>query len=223
MFPLLISNFARTWHIKLVGATMLSFLIVAVCFALGIDWAHGAFPVIVGFPLARLLEFVLGMCAALLWRRLPTIHVGPVYGTALELAALGFVVLASHLAVRVPNPGSAPSAWLAICALPSVPAALLIVAMAMNRGMISRALSFPAAVFLGEISYSVYLLHGLIAYVLFFRLPQMSPAQMSATYIATLLAVAAVTWYFVERPARIALTSEAWIRRRSPEIVPEIP
>ncbi|HWX34972.1 MAG TPA: acyltransferase, partial [Steroidobacteraceae bacterium] len=27
MFPLLISNFARTWHIKLVGAIMLSFLI----------------------------------------------------------------------------------------------------------------------------------------------------------------------------------------------------
>lgn len=149
MFPLLISDFARTWHVKLVGAIVLSFLIVVACFALGIDWGHGAFPVIVGFPLTRLFEFVLGMCAALLWRRLPALHIGPVYGTALELAALGLVVLASHLAVRVPNPGSAPSAWLAICALPSVPAALLIVAMAMNRGLISRALSFPAAVFLG--------------------------------------------------------------------------
>jgi peptidoglycan/LPS O-acetylase OafA/YrhL len=223
MFPLLISDFARTWHVKLVGAIVLSFLIVVACFVLGIDWGNGAFPVIVGFPLTRLFEFVLGMCAALLWRRLPAIRIGRVYGTALELAALGLVVLASHLAVRVPNPGSAPSAWLAICALPSVPAALLIVAMAMNRGLISRALSFPAAVFLGEISYSVYLLHGLIAYVVAFRLPQMSPAQMSATYIATLLAVAAATWYFVERPARIALTSGAWIRRRSPEIVPEIP
>ena len=222
MFPLLISDFARTWHVKLVGAIVLSFLIVVACFALGIDWGHGAFPVIVGFPLTRLFEFVLGMCAALLWRRLPALHIGPVYGTALELAALGLVVLASHLAVRVPNPGSAPSAWLAICALPSVPAALLIVAMAMNRGLISRALSFPAAVFLGEISYSVYLLHGLIAYVVAFRLPQMSPAQMSAAYVATLLVLAAAAWYFVERPARVALTSGAW-RRRAAEIVPEMP
>jgi peptidoglycan/LPS O-acetylase OafA/YrhL len=70
--------------------------------------------------------------------------------------------------------------------------------MAMNCGLINRVPSFPVAVFLWEISYSVYLLHGLIAYVLFFRLPQMSPAQMSAAYIAPML-VAAASWYFVER------------------------
>ena len=72
MFPFLISGFAQTWNIKLVGAIVLSILIVAVCFALGIDWGNGvAFSVVAAFPLTRLFEFVLGMCAALLWRRLP--------------------------------------------------------------------------------------------------------------------------------------------------------
>jgi peptidoglycan/LPS O-acetylase OafA/YrhL len=98
------------------------------------------------------------------------------------------------LATHIPNPGSAPSAWLAVNVIPSVPAALD----GDELGLINRVPSFPVAVFLWEISYSVYLLHGLIAYVLFFRLPQMSPAQMSAAYIAPML-VAAASWYFVER------------------------
>jgi peptidoglycan/LPS O-acetylase OafA/YrhL len=111
------------------------------------------------------------------------------------------------LATHIPNPGSAPSAWLAVNVIPSVPAALD----GDELGLINRVPSFPVAVFLWEISYSVYLLHGLIAYVLFFRLPQMSPAQMSAAYSATLL-VAAASWYFVERGAFCA-TSGVWNRR----------
>jgi peptidoglycan/LPS O-acetylase OafA/YrhL len=97
--------------------------------------------------------------------------------------------------------------------IPSVPAALLIVSMAMNCGLINRVPSFPVAVFLWEISYSVYLLHGLIAYVLFFRLPQM-PAQMSAAYIATLL-VAAASWYFVERRPILRSLRESGIAGQS--------
>jgi hypothetical protein len=66
--------------------------------------------------------------------------------SALELAALSLLVLASHLATHIPNPGSAPSAWLAVNVIPSVPAALLIVPMAMNCGLINRVPSFPVAV-----------------------------------------------------------------------------
>ena len=40
--------------------------------------------------------------------------------SALELAALSLLVLASHLATHIPNPGSAPSAWLAVNVIPSV-------------------------------------------------------------------------------------------------------
>jgi peptidoglycan/LPS O-acetylase OafA/YrhL len=131
--------------------------------------------------------------------------------SALELAALSLLVLAPHLPTHIPNPGSASSAWLAVNVIPSVPAALLIVSMAMNCGLINRVPSFPVAVFLWEISYSVYLLHGLIVYVLFFRPPQMSPAQMSAAHIATLLVAAAASWYFVERPAVLRSLLESGI------------
>jgi hypothetical protein len=59
-----------------------------------------AFSFVTAFPLTRLFEFVLGMCAALLWRP----PWGLVYGSALEIAALSLVVLASHLAMLIPNP-----------------------------------------------------------------------------------------------------------------------
>jgi peptidoglycan/LPS O-acetylase OafA/YrhL len=52
--------------------------------------------------------------------------------------------------------------WLAEGGLSCVPVGLFIAVMSFRKGWISQSLSHPFPVLLGEISYSIYLLHTLI-------------------------------------------------------------
>ena len=88
----------------------------------------------------------------------------------------------------------------------SLPAfALLILVMALGRGWCSRLLGHPAAVLLGEISYSTYLVHV--------PLLRWYKARCPATYalpnpfafagwIALCIGLAYLNWRLVERPCR---------------------
>ena len=90
------------------------------------------------------------------------------------------------------------------------PLALLIVVMALDRGLISRALATPLLVLLGEISYSSYLLHQtLIAYAqpnmrAFAFLPNWAVLVLLCTL---LLVLAYWVWAIIERPCRHWLVS----------------
>lgn len=92
--------------------------------------------------------------------------------------------------------------------------ALLVYSLAFGEGLLAVALSLPAAVLLGEASYAVYILHWPlrtwvthVAGVL--PLPNaLQPSRDPAffvPYLCIVLALAVLSWRFVERPAQRAI------------------
>jgi peptidoglycan/LPS O-acetylase OafA/YrhL len=88
-------------------------------------------------------------------------------------------------------------------------AATLIAVIACSTGPVARALSLAPFVWLGRISFSIYLLHLPLA-ALFGKLPVLRPALdvpslrlvVAAVFIAVLLALSEVTYQVIERPFR---------------------
>ena len=83
--------------------------------------------------------------------------------------------------------------------------AVLIAVMASGRGVIGRAISVRPAVFLGEISFSVYMLHQ----ILMKMLVTWGQAQTipEVAFIAALILLAAASYTLVEMPARRVIIS----------------
>jgi len=94
---------------------------------------------------------------------------------------------------------------------------LLILAASRNKGRFERLMRVPFAVYLGRISYSIYLVHGVVFSAFWFVLPWLcrhfrlvgfSPLQKLAyvtAFVSLVLALSHFTYRFVENPARIYL------------------
>ena len=142
-------------------------------------------------------EFSLGIIVCLLWMRWRGTR------SAAAWAALGCcIVLATGLLLGLPESVFVPAAFFAG-----------ILALALDRGVVSRLLSTRVAVYLGEISYSTYLAHFLL-WILFKIAFVDHDLQVGwaglAGYIA-LVALASVGLYHgVEKPA------QAWLNARRP-------
>jgi peptidoglycan/LPS O-acetylase OafA/YrhL len=81
-------------------------------------------------------------------------------------------------------------------------AALLATGSSPQPALVNRMLSWPPLVFVGLISYSLYLWHQpLLAFVTYYRVAPLTPTATAAPLAATLL-VAAASWRFIERPVR---------------------
>lgn len=216
-FPLLIRGIGRNWHWKLaialamsaavllaaklqgVGATTLDTLE-----ARGYGYAH---------PFARMIEFVLGMLAYQLfsWARAVPGRLSPAQSTALEGFAIllcvasmwqaRFVFHSPTVVLRLTEP---VAHWI-VGVGSAVPFALLIVVFALQRGLLSRLLQIRVAVVLGEISYSMYLLHMMLATLLnetFFHFYPMRGWGAWIVYWSCLLLLCFATWRLLELPAR---------------------
>ncbi|HEX7021666.1 MAG TPA: acyltransferase [Trueperaceae bacterium] len=159
-----------------------------------------------------LLEFVLGM---LLYRAHmvlssspgPGLLVDRLGGDAVAFGSFAALVVAMHL-------GAPELAIIALCALAILTASL-------NRGAFSRCFSVRPLLWLGAVSYAVYMLHAPLDLVwgpIATRLPDSwvgDPIQAAAYFAAFLLALliaAGLTHRFFEVPARTYLTQFASIR-----------
>lgn len=146
-----------------------------------------------------LAGFGLGMMVqqmTVLFRR-PSVRLA----TRLELGAAGFLVLAILLRD--------------LAVIPLL-AALLIYGLAAERGLISRVLAGPVWFWLGQISFSLYLLHPTVSALCFALLPPailtrdlglplghgLTALVWTILVLAMLLALATLTWRLVEEPAR---------------------
>lgn len=114
------------------------------------------------------------------------------------LSLVGVALLAGPLLLyssQIPFPG-------AYALLPCLGAALLIVTGSGHRTLAARALSLPPMRFVGAISYSLYLWHWPV--IVFSRHAlQREPALVEKGLLfALMIALAALSWRFVERPAR---------------------
>jgi peptidoglycan/LPS O-acetylase OafA/YrhL len=164
-------------------------------------------------PLGRLFEFVCGIALAGLWRKhrdraLP----GP--ATLWEIAAIAAIVVLLYLlkyqAYRLTEYVGSGLQWLVHAgAMPGF--AFLIYVVALGRGAISRALRHRALVLLGEISYSLYLLHQIVIVWLDSHLVQFAPVPFPfafVLYVAIVLLLAYLVWRLVELPMRRLLMGQ---------------
>lgn len=207
-FPLLVVNIRQTWGRKLVGAALLATAYILVLYLLGVPImsaglndptaTFGTYP----NPLMRGVEFCAGMATWVLWsKHLRGARLSPAAWTALEAAALAlcafWMAYAYWVPIRHMNEwpllwyGAAGSFWVF---------AILIAVFAGGQGFFSRALAARPLVFLGEISFSVYMVHQLLmkAFVTTFAWPDVP----EVVYFPILLALATASYLLVEKPGQ---------------------
>lgn len=189
LFPLLLLGLYRLAPRRRLPA--LALLVVA-SFGLGVRWVAQAPETAFYLLPARAWELGLGSLLALapgLVIRRPAVATGVALAGLLLIAAAVF-----GLSERTPFPGLA-------ALLPCLGTALLIGAGATRNG-ISRALSWSAAVRVGQVSYSLYLWHWPVIVFAQQRVGRDLTAGEGLAAIAVSFALAAVSWRYVEQPIR---------------------
>jgi peptidoglycan/LPS O-acetylase OafA/YrhL len=146
------------------------------------------------FAPTRAWELLLGAMLAI--GETPRIGHG-IAAEALAVASLLGIAFAVHLyTADTPYPGTA--AMLPCLAT----AALLSTGSSPRPALVNRILSWPPLVFIGLISYSLYLWHQpLLAFLNYYSIAPPTSAATAVPLAATLL-VAAASWRFIERPVR---------------------
>ncbi len=189
-FPLLLIFIAKLEHKhyrrSLVAITLLSFIASVVVTEAKPDAAFYLIP-------TRAWELFVGSLLAIHlippWRTQGLRELGGLAGLALLLVAIFLYT------PKTPFPG-----YTAL--LPVLGSALIIHAGVGGVGMVGRLLSLSPVVFIGLISYSLYLWHWpLIVYTKYYSIHPLSGGQMAAIIAAALL-LATLSWRFVERPFR---------------------
>lgn len=178
--------------------------------------------IIYSFPLARLFEFCLGCFTAFLFKK----YNGHRFNkqTLLEIAALGLVILSMALTAsqefRMLLPPYYPVGAWTIWSGSCIPMAVLIYVMAVGGGKVSKALSNRVIVYLGEISFSLYLVH-LTMLCIFMVYAQSLPSSFAgfSIYIAASIAMSALLYHAIENPCRRIIKS-LYSRFKKPNVLP---
>jgi peptidoglycan/LPS O-acetylase OafA/YrhL len=85
---------------------------------------------------------------------------------------------------------------------PVLGAALILFSGMEGKSLVGRFLSIPPLVFIGKISYSLYLWHWpLIIFVKYYMIRQLTPFEVGGLLVASIL-ISALSWRFVETPFR---------------------
>jgi peptidoglycan/LPS O-acetylase OafA/YrhL len=226
-FPLLLWRWESTWKVKLLVTALpvVAMILLAPRLHLPVYVAPGTPEgnsvtlqgLLYNNPLTRIFEFALGMTVGLAWHRSKA-QWSTATATALEVGTLvlcaGSLYVAFHVDTWFRGMGDAPRMWWGTSGGSALFFAALIHVMAQGRGVISRALTHRALVLLGEISFSIYLLHYiLLDYIrakgdLFHPVPD---AVGFAIFLAVLLLASFLMWSLVEIPMRRLLLGQARI------------
>jgi peptidoglycan/LPS O-acetylase OafA/YrhL len=195
-FLLLIRNFDRTYPLKIAISIALA--------AIFMFFAGNSYATLVS-PIMHLFGFTCGMSAASIWRRgLFSVPSNKAYATCIEIGAvavfLGNGYAADYLATLMPpNLGL----WFQQFCFPSLAGAFLILILANRAGLISALLSTRPVVVLGEISYSIYLLHVVLLRILIaHQMLAFAPIINLMIYLGLTLLLSLLVWLVIERPMR---------------------
>ena len=215
LFPLLIWKHEKNWWMKLLLGAMI--VVGFIWYGTGANLPETGDPTRVSAhalmyinPLVRVFEFILGMSCATFWTRIRNKKISPILLTVLEIACLAtiaaYVANIFHLVepLRATSMGRLIRFWLLYDGNCFAFAGLIVVC-ALQKGFISRLLSNKVFVWLGEISFSVYLLHMMVL-VLFtqnlHRFATVNSPILFAVYCAILIAASHLTYTFIEKPMR---------------------
>ncbi|GAB4549132.1 MAG: hypothetical protein Fur002_26250 [Anaerolineales bacterium] len=190
-FPLLMAALARFAKRKTVWA--LSALALA-------SFAYSVYQVYFGDPSAafylpqtRIWELLIGCLLALFVDRLSA---GIGVKNALSFLGLAFIFAPIlFYSENTPFPGVAAAA-------PVMGAALILFSGANAQPLVNRLLSAPPMVFIGKISYSLYLWHwGFFIFAKYYLIQPLSALQ-TAWLLFAALAVSSLSWKWIEQPFR---------------------
>ncbi len=211
-FPLLVWAMRKHWYIPLSVAGFTLASLICVCNYLQLPefdrLALSVQSLVYINPLSRLLEFTVGMTAALVFYRfLSRVPLSTVTATMLELSSLAlvFFLMANAMTWRqacLPVVGNPASMWLLNSGIPVLSTAALILIVALEKGLISKFLSVRPLVLLGELSFGMYMLHCVLLAYRSVSFPQDRSIVALALFITTLLVAAHFMWFAVERPIR---------------------
>jgi len=208
MFPLLTGVAAK----RPMGVLLLSFVATALYFGLlTLANSHGFNSESYEFsnPIARLFEFVFGMCLLEFISRY-----GAPKGTRAEVLAIALVALVfvgvSYLVFSLPS--SPFTAWLDSAG--GAPAfAVLIAVFAQQSGALSRALSSKPLVYLGDTSFALYLAHQPLIFYASGRFGETPIGLQIAAFTAVLGILVCALHHFVEKPTMSL--AKRWLLERS--------
>jgi len=220
-FPLLIRGLQSRWWVNLLGAAAMVLGMITLCNSIPIPdgleaMKNGvsAHVMMYNHPVSRLFEFVLGMSFALLFRKLRSfIKINVLFGSLIELATFALLItmmyysgrIASELQGAYPFIGVPSVLWMFSGGICSPFFGLLIVAMALNLGHVSWFLSRRPFVLLGEISYSIYLLHFVLLRYYLLHKDHFNGVPLWAQSILfwTVMIISSyLMWRFIEKPFR---------------------
>lgn len=211
-FPFLVVGLREDWLKKLALAALLCVCVYLGASALGLPIPATRADVAtlsqLGYsnPLARGFEFTLGMATYVLWERhLKDRALTTLAWTLAELAALGLALGwtfsgSELLAWRLPPLGHL---WLNASGS-CFGFGLLIVVFAGARGYLGKALSMSAFVWLGEVSFSLYIVHQIVLRAVRYYWGADTPVLVA---FAACLIVAAANHHAIEAPARRLILS----------------
>lgn len=214
-FPFLVQGIRQNWHWRLLGA-----ISAAVAFLIGLAAIH--VPLVGGIedftvasatyanPVMRACEFCLGMASWVLWDRvIRPLKMSRLVWSAIEITVITFAIcwLGTwyqdwFLSRWPPSVSQLWKASIASCWL----FAIIIIAMASGRGILGLLLSLRLPVFLGEISFSIYMLHQVLIKIFIVSLGIDNPSK--AVYFGTLLVLASSSFLLIEKPAQRMLVGK---------------
>jgi peptidoglycan/LPS O-acetylase OafA/YrhL len=169
-------------------------------------------------PLARLFEFTTGMVTYLAFQKFQSVFnkLNHIVFSFLELFVIivaGYLI--SHptfVVILSPCFQGAGMQWLGHTSNMLV-FPLVIIVFAFGRGWLARFFGSPPMIFLGEISFSVYLVHATVFgfYSKHWQIDKTSPDYLRyAICVAATLALAFMIWAFIEVPCRTV--AKRWLR-----------
>ncbi|MBI5174270.1 MAG: acyltransferase [Candidatus Melainabacteria bacterium] len=229
-FPFLILGYEKNWLRNSLLALCLMASLACLCATMGFPELVGSsvsmHELMYVSPLSRVFEFSLGIGAFALARRW---HINLRGGesaagtkafklrllfTVMEVAVLLIGLFVAYRSTRISSflagamdsllPGlKAPlNLWLMHGGSVALVFALMIIVFSFGRGFLSKILSWPLLVYLGEISFSVYLSHRLLLHYYYNHFATVDGAMPIAVYWLVLLSVSHLLYVFVECPCR---------------------
>jgi peptidoglycan/LPS O-acetylase OafA/YrhL len=169
-------------------------------------------------PITRIFEFIFGMFVFSVWNK--NRHATSWTQTRATFYEIGSAICVVASIYLAPLLGElmystfnekAASYWLTFGGS-TFAFGLLIYVMAKSKGLVSALLCHPILILLGEISFSLYLLHQIFLRYLhtnFIAFPAMTGVVLNAFFWLFLLLASYLTWIFVEMPFRQLIINQA--------------